>query len=145
MPIKKMTLAFLVLMGGFAWVLCAAEPPKLSVPKSVGAVALDARWSNFGPYLKAMHEKVQEKFDRTLQAMQHRPPAGTEVRVKLRLDKTGAVTEIIQVDSNGGAQASKVCTDAVMAAAPFEKWTDPMIAMLGGSQEITFGFYFRES
>jgi hypothetical protein len=70
------------------------------------------------------------------------PPTGTVVSVKFRLDKEGAVTEILNSNSTGGKQAETICVTSITSRAPYGKWTDDMVAMLGETQEIEFKFYY---
>jgi hypothetical protein len=104
---------------------------------------MDARWAKYGAYLQRMVETVQIQFDGIVTERGIYPPTGTMVIVKFRLDKTGAISEIISAESEYGSEAAKsICKDAVTSKSPYGKWTDDMIAMLGDSQEFTWKFYF---
>jgi hypothetical protein len=70
------------------------------------------------------------------------PPTGTIVTIRFRLDKTGAVAEIIESESTGGEQAKSLCTLSITSRAPYGVWTDDMVAMLGESQEMVWKFYY---
>jgi len=109
---------------------------------NIGLAGYDARWSNYGAYLQRLVDSVQIQFQRLADESRISPPTGTIVTVKFRLDSEGKVSEIISVDSTGGQQAASVCTSAITTRAPYGKWTDDMIAMLGTSTEFTWKFYY---
>ena len=46
-------------------------------------------------------------------------------------------------DAGAGKQGVFSCQNAITYPQPYRKWTDQMIAVLGDSQEITFGFYYQ--
>ena len=70
------------------------------------------------------------------------PPTGTVVKIVFRLDKEGAIAEIIESSSTGGSQAENICKSSITTRAPYGKWTDDMVAMLGDSQVVEFTFYY---
>ncbi len=111
---------------------------------NIGPTAIDAKWSNYGAYLQRLIETVQVEWDRILDSTGARPPAGTVVKVRFRIEATqGAIAEIIESNSTGGTQAERACQLAITARSPYGKWTDDMVAILGQSQEITFTFLYE--
>ena len=109
---------------------------------NLGIAGIDSRWSNYGVYLQRLVDTVQVQFDNLVEHSGIFPPTGTIVTIKFRLDKTGAVTEIIESSSTGGSQAESICKSAITTRSPYGAWTDDMVAMLGDSQEMTFRFYY---
>ena len=109
---------------------------------NVGISGIDARWRNFGSYLQKFIDTVQIHWDGLNEQSEALPPSGTKVAVKFRIDSEGKIAEIIDVESNGGTQATRICVSAITDRAPYGKWTDNMKAMLGDSQEMTFTFYY---
>jgi hypothetical protein len=63
--------------------------------------------------------------------------------VKFILSQEGAVSEIVSVKGSGGTQYERICVSGITLRAPYGKWTDDMIAVLGASQELTFTFYIQ--
>lgn len=111
---------------------------------NIGMTAIDARWSKYGEYIQKFIETVQIEWERIIDATHTYPPPGTTVSVKFRMDgKEGAIAEIISSDSSGGIQAERTCISAITSRAPYGKWTEDMIAVLGESQEMTFTFYYQ--
>lgn len=110
---------------------------------NIGPVAYNAKWSNYGDYLKKLIDTVQVQWERiNLQAGAF-PPPGTRVIVKFRINDKGEVYEVSPPESEGGMQAKYACVSAITARSPYGDWTDDMIAVLGRSQEITFSFYYN--
>ncbi|ATC65844.1 hypothetical protein CMV30_18870 [Nibricoccus aquaticus] len=111
--------------------------------QNIGAVSFDARWSNYGQYLQQLIETVQVQWERLLRDSGAYPPSGSQVTVKFRLITDGSVDEIVSVEGSGGKQYEQICIAGITTRAPYGKWTDDMIAMLGQSQELTFTFYIQ--
>ena len=111
--------------------------------KNIGAIGVDAKWSNYGQYLQKMIESVQIQWERILTESRVYPVSGTSVKVVFRMDKKGNIPVIVSVDGTAGDQGMKACTSAITARAPYGDWTDDMIAVLGESQEMTFTFYYQ--
>lgn len=109
---------------------------------NIGLAGIDSRWSNYGAYLQRLIDAVQGQFDRLNDESRIMPPTGTVVTVKFRMNKEGAISEIISAESTGGKQAETICVTSITSRSPYGKWTDDMIAMLGDSQEMTWRFYY---
>ncbi|MCS6243605.1 MAG: hypothetical protein H2172_07115 [Opitutus sp.] len=111
--------------------------------ENIGAVAYNAKWSNYGEYIQKLIETVQSQWDRILDQSRVSPPSGTKVTVVFRLDAKGAVPEIVKVSGGGGRSAQDACVSAIVARAPYGAWPADMIGVLGESQEITFSFFYK--
>jgi hypothetical protein len=111
--------------------------------KNIGAIAYDAKWSNYGQYLQKMIESVQIQWERILIESRVSPPSGTSVKVVFRMDVEGKISQIVEVVGTAGNQAEKACTSAITSRAPYGPWTEDMIAVLGQSQELTFTFFYE--
>ena len=112
-----------------------------TMPANIGVTAYDAKWSNYGQYLQKLIGTVQIQFDDLNEKSRFWPPTGTKITVKFRLNSTGKV-EVIEASGNGGTQATRLCSSAITEGAPYGKWTDDMVALLGEKQEMTFTFYY---
>ncbi|MDX2186847.1 MAG: hypothetical protein SFV32_07945 [Opitutaceae bacterium] len=111
---------------------------------NIGITGADARWSQYGEYLKRLVDSVQIEWERILGTMKAYPPPGSSVKVRFRLESTeGFVSEIIEVEGNAGNQGNRACVSAITSRAPYGKWTEDMLAVLGESQELTFTFYYQ--
>lgn len=112
--------------------------------QNIGAIAIDARWSQYGQYLQKLIETVQIQWERIIEQGRVYPPPGSEVVVKFRLEATqGAVAEILHSEGSAGNQAERACISAITERSPYGPWTDDMKAVLGDSQELTFTFYYQ--
>jgi hypothetical protein len=111
--------------------------------RNIGAIGVDAKWSNYGQYLQKMIETVQIQWERILTESRVYPVSGTTAKIVFRMDKKGNISEIISADGTAGDQGIKNCTSAIVARAPYGDWTEDMIAVLGDSQEMTFTFYYQ--
>lgn len=110
---------------------------------NIGLIGVSAQFSNYGAYLQRMIEAIQIKWDSILNESKIYPPRGTMAVLRFRMDKEGAVTEILEVSGDTTDQGKQSCASAITAPSPFGKWTDDMVALLGENQELTFQFYYQ--
>ncbi|QYM77764.1 hypothetical protein K0B96_10560 [Horticoccus luteus] len=111
--------------------------------QNIGLIGVSAEFSNYGAYLQKMIETVQIQWDRILSESRIYPPSGSMVTVKFIMNTDGAISRIVNVDSHSTQQAAAACTSAITSRAPYGKWTDDMVAILGQEQEMTFSFYYQ--
>jgi hypothetical protein len=110
---------------------------------NIGTAGWDAHWSRFGEYQQQLIDTVQAEWDNLLNNSSTRPPADTYVEVTFRLNSEGKISQIEKVDGNSSDLGQKYCVSAITDRAPYGKWTDDMVAMLGPDTEITFTFYYQ--
>jgi hypothetical protein len=112
---------------------------------NIGPIAVDARWSNYGVYLRRLTETVQIEWDNIITASGVYPQSGSTVEVKFRLNSKGEISQILGVKPSAGTsdEATKACVSGITTRAPYGPWTDDMIAILGDDQEMTFVFYYE--
>jgi hypothetical protein len=113
--------------------------------KNTGISGRDARWSNYGDYMQKLEETVQIAWDDILNAERKRPPSGSTVQITFILASDGSIKTIKQVRSSPGTTefGSRACLAGITNPAPFGKWTDDMVTVLGREQEMTFTFYYQ--
>jgi hypothetical protein len=146
--------------GGLVAVNAAsrAQPkarPRLTAPRTtiltnraagvanIGITGMDARWSEYGEYLQEFIEIVQASWYRILAESRVSPPRGSMVAVTFKIKANGE-TEMVKVEDEGaGRQAVFSCQSAIEARQPYRKWSEPMIAVLGEEQTLTFRFYHQ--
>lgn len=116
---------------------------QLAGTSNMGLTALDARWSNYGAYLKKLIDTVQVQWENILISGKIYPPGGSTVTVTFILDSEGKIARIVNVENKSSEQAAHACASAITDRAPYGPWTDDMIAMLGKQQEMTFTFYYQ--
>jgi len=113
--------------------------------KNSGITGRDARWSNYGDYMNKLEETVQIAWDDILSVEKAYPPPGTSVQITFILTSTGDIKAFKQVTPSAGMteMGTHACEAALRNPAPFGKWTDDMIAVLGTEQEMTFTFFYE--
>ena len=111
--------------------------------QNIGPVAYNAKWSEYGSYLQKLIETVQIQWERLIVQSSVYPPPGTIVRVTFIINDKGEITDIVPGDGEAPLQAKRACVSAITARAPYGKWSDDMVAVLGHEQEMTFTFYYN--
>ncbi len=110
---------------------------------NIGAIGVDAKWSNYGAYLQRMIDTVQVQWERIIVQWNANPSGGSAVTVKFVLDAEGKIAQIVGVESTANETSSRACVSAITDRAPYGPWTDDMKAVLGERQEMTFTFYYQ--
>ena len=111
--------------------------------KNIGNIAVDARWSSYGEYLRRMIDVVQTQWEGILMQTRLFPPPGSSVTVKFILNSEGLIAQIVDVEHNSTQSAVDACINGITARVPYDHWTDDMKAVLGEQQEMTFTFYYQ--
>jgi hypothetical protein len=121
----------------------ALQSSPTGVRSAVGVTSFSAKWSAYGAYLHKMFYDIQTRWDKILANGGKEPPSGTHVSVKFRINAKGQVTEIVDVEGTSDVSGKKACVAAVTLSAPYDKWTDDMIDVLGTSQVLTLVFTYQ--
>lgn len=122
----------------------ARESPlsnRLAGTMNVGPVGIDARWSEFGQYMKEFIDIVDAEFQALTSEYRGHIPPGTRVVVTFTLNSQGEIS-ISKIEETAGRVAVNQCQSAITNRMPYRKWSDQMISVLGREQTITFGFYY---
>ena len=136
----------------------AANPdrPRASVPSGTtglllrnavgvsraGAVAIDARFSNYGDYTQRMLEAIQSSWWSIIERSKFEGVSRGRVTVRFRLHRDGTVTDAEILRNDVTRVMSLACKDAVMAPAPYDLWRADMVAMFGESDTVTINFLY---
>lgn len=111
---------------------------------NIGIAAWDARWSNYGAYLKRLIDTVQLQWQALIDASHSYPTHGSVVRVKFQINKEGEITKVLDVEGGIANQlAESWCVSAITKPAPYGKWSEDMVKVLGEQQEMTFAFFYQ--
>ncbi len=111
---------------------------------NIGVGAIDAFRSNYGEYLQKLTETVQMQWEKLISESRAYPAPGSMVHVRFEMNAAGDVTTVLKVESGmAGQQAERNCVSAITLPAPYGKWTDDMVAMLGEKQELSFTFLYQ--
>ncbi len=133
------------------------ERPRASIPSGTaglllrnsvgvnraGAVAIDARFSQYGDYTQRMLEAIQSSWWSIIERSQFEGVQRGRVTVRFRLHRDGTVTDALILSNEVTRVMSLACKDAVMAPAPYDVWRADMVAMFGESDIVTINFYYR--
>jgi hypothetical protein len=114
---------------------------RLAGTMNVGPVGIDARWSEFGQYMRELIDIVDSEFQTITSEYRGHIQPGTRVVVTFTLNSDGEV-RVTQVEETAGRVAVSQCQAAITNRMPYRKWSPEMIAILGDQQTITFGFYY---
>lgn len=109
---------------------------------NIGALGIDARWSEYGDYMNELIAIVDAQWRNLLSARTALPPPGTHAVVKFKLNAEG-FTEIVSVEETCGPVGAQISLSAIRDREPYRKWSPQMITVLGNEQTLEFGFYFR--
>ena len=112
---------------------------------NVGLTAVDARFSNYGVYLRRLIETVDTEWHGILNERRTASASGNYVSVKFKLNSKGEISEIVSVDPTSGTPDSDVqaCVAGIRDRSPYGPWTADMIATMGTETEMTFTFYYE--
>ena len=133
------------------------ERPRASIPSGTaglllrnsvgvnraGAVAIDARFSQYGDYTQRMLEAIQSSWWSIIERSQFEGVQRGRVTVRFRLHRDGTVTDAVILSNEVTRVMSLACKDAVMAPAPYDIWRADMVALYGESDIVTINFYYR--
>lgn len=108
-----------------------------------GAVAIDARFSQYGDYTQRMLEAIQSSWWSIIERSQFEGVQRGRVIVRFRLHRDGTVTDATILSNEVTRVMSLACKDAVMAPAPYDAWRADMVALYGESDIVTINFYYR--
>ena len=133
---------------GLAWMRRISGTAGLLLRNSVGvnragAVAIDARFSQYGDYTQRMLEAIQSSWWSIIERSQFESLQRGRVTVRFRLHRDGTVTDATILSNEVTRVMSLACKDAVMAPAPYDIWRADMVALYGESDIVTINFYYR--
>jgi hypothetical protein len=114
---------------------------RITGTSNIGIHGLDARWGDYGDYMKEFIDIVQTSWWSILRDSRVSPKSGSSVVVTFTLSSNGSVS-IVSVEETAGTAGAFTCTTAITSRQPYRKWTDQMVAVLGEKQTMTFQFYF---
>jgi hypothetical protein len=140
MPVKK--IPWRALGALLSLTVCAVQPTwALEMgPKEV--IDVGPAWNGYEKYEQKMLQTIQAKWQRILIDSRSSPPSGTLVAIKFVLSADGKIVKIVDVGNTSNGSGEQSCMTALVTTAPFDRWTDKMVAALGTSQAVTLRFYY---
>ncbi len=111
---------------------------------TMGLVAIDARFSEFGGYTQRMLEAISAQWYLLgNQSLYLSGEMGTYVVVEFTLNSDGHVSGLKVLHTSSGRPATLLVQDAILSRAPFGKWTRDMVQTLGEAQDVRITFNYR--
>jgi len=121
--------------------------PVMSTPASssdVGALAIDAKFSEFGSYIQQMMDAIQAQWNiMARQSNYVSSQYGNYVKVEFYLLPDGHIQDFQVLRSTASRPATLLVQDAVISRAPFGAWTREMLATMGEKEKVSITFYYR--
>lgn len=108
-----------------------------------GALAIDARFSQYGDYTQRMLEAIQSSWWSIIERSRFEGAARGRVTVRFRLHRDGTVTDATILHNEVSRIMSLACQDAVTAPAPYDIWRADMVALFGESDIVTINFFYH--
>lgn len=134
----------------------AAEPPRAVIPSGTmglllrnnvgvnqaGAVAISARFSNYGDYTQRMMEAIQSSWWSIIEKSKFETVARGRVVVQFKIYRDGSVVDVQILRSEVPQILALACKDAVQAPAPFDSWREDMVALFGEEDIVVINFTY---
>lgn len=108
----------------------------------VGAIALDASFSEFGEYEKQFYAALQLGWFNEVEFFKPLD-SGTVVQVSFILKSNGAINLIEVIGTNASFLATTICENAIRKRSPFRPWTAEMVQVFGDQKKIKVKFLYR--
>jgi outer membrane biosynthesis protein TonB len=108
-----------------------------------GALAIDARFSQYGDYTQRMLEAIQSSWWSIIERSRFEGASRGRVTVRFRLHRDGTVTDATILHNEVTRIMSLACQDAVTAPAPYDIWRADMVALFGESDIVTINFFYH--
>ena len=110
--------------------------------RNIGVQAVDALQSEFGDYLNELVETVDTEWHGMVDNSGVHYPPNSHITVTFTLNSKGEVI-VTTVENLGTDVEAAQCTSAITNRAPYRKWTDQMVTVLGHETSITFSFFYN--
>ena len=107
-----------------------------------GAIAVDAKFSNYGDYSQRMMEAIQSSWWALIDRARFESVSRGSVVIRFILCRDGSVVNAEILRTDVPQVMALACKDAVMAPAPFDHWREDMVALFGNEQTVTITFHY---
>lgn len=110
----------------------------------VGAIAIDANFSEYGDYLQRMFDAISLHWNNLNEdASRSYAEMRSKVVVEFYITSTGSIHGVRVLNSNADRLRTLFCEEAIRARAPFGEWPTDMKTALGSEQPIRITFFYR--
>ena len=108
-----------------------------------GAIAVDAKFSNYGDYSQRMMEAIQSSWWALIDRARFESVSRGSVVIRFILCRDGSVVNAEILRTDVPQVMALACKDAVMAPAPFDHWREDMVALFGNEKTVTITFHYH--
>ena len=109
----------------------------------LGAIAIDANFSEFGDYLQRMYDAIGLKWHQLNRSSSRSyAEVRSQVIVEFIINREGEVRDLRILNTSADRLRTLFCEDAILSRAPFGEWTRDMVAILGEEQPVRMTFLY---
>ena len=109
----------------------------------IGRVAWNSRYSEFGEYWYRVTEVIERQWNNLVtNSLKSLTFDGSLVRFEITIRRDGSISDVRVLESNVSRQKELLALDAIESRAPFPVWTPDMIATMGESTTLSYGFIY---
>ncbi len=106
-----------------------------------GAIAVDAKFSEYGQYLERMIEAVSQRWTALCNSRAYRENS-THVVIEFKVTREGLIRDIATIENTTQALGVLLAQSAIEQGQPYGPWSREMIDTLGEEQTVTFSFHY---
>ncbi|MGH8017319.1 MAG: hypothetical protein ACREIA_03375 [Opitutaceae bacterium] len=106
-----------------------------------GAIAVDAKFSEYGQYLERMIEAVSQRWTALCSSRAYRE-SSTHVVIEFKVTREGLIKDIATIENTSEALGVLLAQSAIEQGQPYGPWPQEMIDVLGENQTVTFSFHY---
>jgi hypothetical protein len=102
--------------------------------------------SNPSPFRQYEHDllfAIEKRWYDLMDAQNVSKKARGKVTFAFTLHSDGSVSDVAPEEGTLDEPYKTLCEKAIVDVAPFPKWPDAMVSMLGDSRRLTFTFYYQ--
>lgn len=112
--------------------------------KSIGLIAIDAKWSIFGAYQQQVLEAISLQWQLLASHLKSiENDKRSEVVVEFNLNPDGRVEALKVLKTTASRPATLVCQDAIQSREPFGVWPEEMVKRFGKEKRVCIHFFYR--
>lgn len=110
----------------------------------IGAIAVDADFSEYGDYTHRMREAIGIHWNNLVEeSYRSYAEMRSTVVIEFYLTSTGHIEDLRVVSSTADRLRTLFCEEAIRARAPYGEWSNDMKAAFKDRQRCVFTFYYR--
>lgn len=112
--------------------------------KSLGLIAIDAKWSLFGAYQQQVLEAISLQWQLLAGHLKSvEQDKRSEVVIEFYLNPDGRVEGLKVLKTSASRPATLACQDAIQSREPFGVWPEEMVELFGKEKRVCIHFFYR--